>query len=65
MVRLPMQVKACSKSARSCFSYYCCDALCFRCFEHHKANLIKHDLGRVKRLFSGQFELKNKGVYGN
>ena len=32
-------------------------------FEHHKANLIKHDLSRLKRLFSGQFEeLKHKDV---
>ena len=32
-------------------------------FEHHKVSLIKHDLSRLKRLFSGQFEeLKHKDV---
>ena len=57
MDRLPLQVKAGPKSARSCFSYYCCDVLCvLHAFEHHKANLIKHDLGGLKRIFSGQLE---------
>ena len=67
MVRLPLQVKAGPKSARSCSSYYCCDVLCvLHAFEHHKANLIKHGLGRLKRLFFGQFEeLKHKDVSRN
>ena len=64
MVRLPLQVKAGPKSARSCSSYYCCDVLCvLHAFEHHKANLIKHYLGRLKKPFSRQFEeLKHKNV---
>ena len=67
MPRLPLQVKTGPKSARSSFSYYCCDVLCvLHAFEHHKANLIKHGLGRLKRLFSGQFEeLKHKDVSRN
>ena len=67
MVRLLLQVKAGPKSARSCFSYCCCDVLCvLHAFEHHKANLIKHDLGRPQKLFSGQFEeLKHKDVSKN
>ena len=62
MVRLLLQVKAGPKPTRSCFSYCCFDVLwVLHVFEHHKANLIKHDLGRPQRLFSGQFdELKHK-----
>ena len=67
MVRLPLQVKAGPKSAKSCFSYCCCDVLWFlHAFEHRKANLIKHDFGRPQKLFSGQFEeLKHKDVSKN
>ena len=67
MVRLPLQVKAGPKSTRSCFLYCCCDVLSvLHAFEHHKANLIKHDLGKLKRFFSGQFEeLKHKDVSRN
>ena len=57
MVRLSLQVKADPKSTKSCFSYCCCDVLCIlHAFEHHKANLIKHDLNRLERISSGQFE---------
>ena len=67
MVSLPLQAKAGPKSTRSCFSYYCCDVLCvLHAFEPRKANLIKHDFGRFKRFFSGQFEeLKHKDVSRN
>ena len=67
LVRLPLQVKAGPKSTRSCFLYCCCDVLSvLHASEHHKANLIKHDLGRLKRFFSGQFEeLKHKDVSRN
>ena len=67
MFRLPLLVKACSKSTRSCFSYCCCDVLCvLHASEHRKANLIKHDLDRLKRLFCGQFEeLKHRDVSRN
>ena len=57
MVRLFLQAKAGPKSTKSCFSYCCCDVLCIlHAFEHHKVNLLKHDLSRLERLFSGQFE---------
>ena len=67
MVRLSLQVKAGPKSTKSCFSYCCCDALCvLHAFEHHKANLIKHDLNRLERLFSGKSEeLKHKDLSRN
>ena len=67
MVRLFLQVKAGPKSTKSCISYCCCDVLCIlHVFQHHKANLIKHDLSRLDRLFSGQFEeLKHKDVSRN
>ena len=67
MGRLPLQVKAGPKSARSCFSYYWFNVLCvLHAFEYHKTNLIKHDHGRLKKLFSGQFEeLKHKDVSRN
>ena len=56
MVRLSLQVKAGPASTKSCFSC-CCYVLCvLHAFGHHKANLIKYDLGRLERLFSGQFE---------
>ena len=64
MFRLSLQVKADLKSTKCRFSYCCCDVLCIlHAFEHHKANLIKHDLKRPERIFSGQFEkLKHKDV---
>ena len=62
MVRLSLQVKV--LFTKSCFSYCCCDVLCIlHAFEHRKANLIKHDLSRLERLFSRQFEeLKHKDI---
>ena len=40
--------KSKSKSTESCFFYFSFDILrVLHEFEHHKANLIKHDLGRL------------------
>ena len=58
MVRLSQQVKLGPKSTKSFFFFILlvrC-SMCFTCFRHRKANLIKHDLGRLGRFFSGQFE---------
>ena len=67
MVRLFLQVKAGPKSTKSCFSYCYGNVLyILHSFEHHKANLIKRDISRLERLFSGQFEeLKHKDVSRN
>ena len=60
MARLSLHEKAAQKSIKSCFLYWCCHVLCIlHAFEHYKANLIKHDLSRLERLFSGQFEELN------
>ena len=63
-IRLSLQVKTGHKSTKSCFSFCCCDVLCIlHAFEHHKVNLIKHDLSRLERLISRQFEdLKYRDV---
>ena len=50
MVRLSLQVKA-GPSPQNLVFDIVADILCvLHAFEHHKANLIKHDLGRLERL---------------
>ena len=50
MVRLSLQVKA-GPSPQNLVFDIVADTLCvLHAFEHHKANLIKHDLGRLERL---------------
>ena len=57
MVRLSQQVKAGPKSTKYIFFHIVAVMFyVFICFGHNKANLIKHDLGRLGRLFSEQFE---------
>ena len=50
MVRLSLQVKS-GPSPQNLVFDIVVDILCvLHAFEHHKANLIKHDLGRLERL---------------